>query len=157
MSKQFRRSDATKLDASHINQIMGLRYKIPNAAMVAAKIYGISASRVYQIWKSGTELDQHVGAPDRVVGHAEATKIIKLNATLFSIRDTQKNISKLGKSEENEHHEHREHREHQSSSSTRHDKNRSSSPQKKSVDEVAREEMASSLKIREKVKKLISE
>lgn len=74
MPKQFRRSDATKLDDKHIQNIINLRNSIPNAAMVASKLYKISATRVYQIWNSGTELKQHESAPNRVVNQSEAKK-----------------------------------------------------------------------------------
>jgi|694.fasta_scaffold72707_3 hypothetical protein len=127
MSKQFRRSDATKLDDKDIQNIINLRNSIPNAAMVASKLFKISATRVYQIWKSGTELKQHESAPDRVVSQSEAKKIIESNAVLFNIEDTATS-GKSGKSES---------REHQSSSSTRdsrHEKERSSSHKKQSLE-----------------------
>ena len=88
MSKQFRRSDASKLNEEHIKHIISLRNTIPNAAIVAAKIYKISISRVYQIWKSGTELAQHMSAPEPIVNPMEIKRIIDLNAQLFSINST---------------------------------------------------------------------
>jgi hypothetical protein len=88
MSKQFRRSDASKLSEEHVKHIISLRNTIPNAARVAAKLYKISTSRVYQIWKSGTELAQHTTASEPIVNPLETKKIIDLNAQLFSITET---------------------------------------------------------------------
>ena len=141
MPKQFRRRDATKLEDKDIKIIMNLRDSIPNSTMVACKLFKISATRVYQIWNSGTELKQHVNAPDRVVGQSEAKKIIESNAVLFNIEDTIKS----GKSER------------QSSSistnnthDSRHEKDRSSSHKKQSMDDKVKE-------IIEKNKKLLLE
>ena len=109
MSKQFRRSDASKLNEEHIKHIISLRNTIPNAAIVAAKIYKISISRVYQIWKSGTELAQHMSAPEPLVNPMEIKRIIDLNAQLFSINstinceeDTENEVKKELEATENE-------------------------------------------------------
>ena len=138
MAKQFRRSDATKLEDKDIQSIINLRNSIPNAAMVASKLYKISATRVYQIWNSGTELKQHADAPNRVVGQSEAKKIIESNAVLFNIEDTVKS----GKNER-----------HSSSNSThntrdsRHEKDRSSSHKKQSLDDKLEETLEKNRKM----------
>ena len=138
MPKQFRRSDATKLEDKDIQSIINLRGAIPNAAMVASKLFKISATRVYQIWNSGTELKQHANAPNRVVGQSEAKKIIESNAVLFNIEDTIKS----GKSERQI-----------SSNSTnntrdsRHEKDRSSSHKKQSLEDRLEDTLEKNRKI----------